>query len=190
MAHPSLALKRESSTGGRSSFTERGPALPDGQEVSVEIRPIEALPSVGWSDWLSIPRSDRVSWSSREHASSRRIWPGSRKSGCGDDELLGQHLELTPEDVAAIRQYALVPSGLRRAFGGWAEDSDELDEYLEWTRRALPERLRPWRWGSELPLGHGHLFGLPERKPYKHPWDIASGLSSRGRNYGKAKSLL
>jgi len=25
--------------------------------------------------------------------------------------------------------------GLRRAFGGWAEDGDELDQYLEWTRQ-------------------------------------------------------
>ncbi|MCI0685130.1 MAG: hypothetical protein L0Y71_23780 [Gemmataceae bacterium] len=25
--------------------------------------------------------------------------------------------------------------GLRRAFGGWAEDGDELDRYLEWNRQ-------------------------------------------------------
>lgn len=25
--------------------------------------------------------------------------------------------------------------GLRRAFGGWAEDADELEEYLEWNRQ-------------------------------------------------------
>ena len=25
--------------------------------------------------------------------------------------------------------------GLRRAFGGWAEDAEELDEFLEWTRQ-------------------------------------------------------
>jgi hypothetical protein len=25
--------------------------------------------------------------------------------------------------------------GLRRAFGAWAEDAAELDEYLEWNRR-------------------------------------------------------
>jgi len=30
--------------------------------------------------------------------------------------------------------------GLRRAFGGWAEDAEELDAYLEWNRqqRKLP----------------------------------------------------
>ena len=57
------------------------------------------------------------------------------EQGRTDGELLGEHPELTAEDVAAIRHYALVPSGLRRAFGGWAEDADELDDYLEWTRR-------------------------------------------------------
>jgi hypothetical protein len=25
--------------------------------------------------------------------------------------------------------------GLRRAFGGWAEDGEELDKFLEWTRQ-------------------------------------------------------
>jgi hypothetical protein len=25
--------------------------------------------------------------------------------------------------------------GLRRSFGGWAEDAEELDEYLEWNRQ-------------------------------------------------------
>lgn len=25
--------------------------------------------------------------------------------------------------------------GLRRAFGGWAEDAEELDKYLEWNRQ-------------------------------------------------------
>jgi len=27
-----------------------------------------------------------------------------------------------------------VPEGLRRSFGGWAEDAEELDKYLNWTR--------------------------------------------------------
>ncbi len=25
--------------------------------------------------------------------------------------------------------------GLRRAFGGWADDAEELDEYLDWNRQ-------------------------------------------------------
>ena len=28
-----------------------------------------------------------------------------------------------------------VPEGLRRSFGGWAEDAEELDKYLDWTRQ-------------------------------------------------------
>ena len=57
------------------------------------------------------------------------------ESGRTDEELLEQFPELTPDDVSAIRQYAQVPAGLRRAFGAWAEDEEELDKYLEWTRR-------------------------------------------------------
>ena len=33
-----------------------------------------------------------------------------------------------------MRHYAKVPEGLRSSFGGWAEDAEELDKYLEWTR--------------------------------------------------------
>jgi hypothetical protein len=33
-------------------------------------------------------------------------------------------------------QQELAPGeGLRQAFGGWADDGEELDEYLEWTRQ-------------------------------------------------------
>ena len=53
----------------------------------------------------------------------------------GDDEMLNAHPELVKEDLVALRNYALAPAGLRQAFGGWAEDAEELDEYLEWTRQ-------------------------------------------------------
>jgi uncharacterized protein (DUF433 family) len=53
-----------------------------------------------------------------------------------DDRQLRQlYPELTPADLEAIRQYARVPAGLRQSFGGWAEDAEELDKYLEWTRQ-------------------------------------------------------
>ena len=55
--------------------------------------------------------------------------------GRTEDELLRAHPELTREDVAAVREYAKVPPGLRRSFGAWAEDGAELDEYLEWNRQ-------------------------------------------------------
>jgi hypothetical protein len=37
----------------------------------------------------------------------------------------------------AIEEAGGLPAntGLRRAFGAWAEDAKELDEYLEWNRR-------------------------------------------------------
>jgi uncharacterized protein (DUF433 family) len=57
------------------------------------------------------------------------------EEGRSDEELRRLHPELTSEDVEAIRQYARVSASLRRAFGGWAEDVKELDEYLEWTRQ-------------------------------------------------------
>jgi len=57
------------------------------------------------------------------------------EEGKSDGELLHAHPELTPQDVNAVRAYAKVPLGLRRSFGAWAEESEELDQYLEWTRQ-------------------------------------------------------
>lgn len=49
--------------------------------------------------------------------------------------MLEDHPELTREDVAALRAYAQVPVSIRRSFGGWAEEADELEEFLEWNRQ-------------------------------------------------------
>jgi uncharacterized protein (DUF433 family) len=57
------------------------------------------------------------------------------EEGRTDEELRQLHPELTPADVEAVRQYARVPEGLRRSFGAWAEDAEELDQYLEWNRQ-------------------------------------------------------
>ena len=56
-------------------------------------------------------------------------------AGRTDQELQRLQPELTPADLEAVRNYSRVPEGLRRSFGGWAEDSVELDKYLEWTRK-------------------------------------------------------
>jgi hypothetical protein len=56
-------------------------------------------------------------------------------AGRTEDELLRAHPERTPPDVAAVREYAKVPAGLRQLAGAWAEDAEELDQYLEWNRR-------------------------------------------------------
>ena len=50
------------------------------------------------------------------------------------DRLRQLHPELTTADLEAIRNCALVPLGLRRSFGGWVEDAEALDGYIEWTR--------------------------------------------------------
>jgi hypothetical protein len=35
-----------------------------------------------------------------------------------------------------------VPEGMRRAFGGWAEDAKGLGDYLDWTRQQRKLRRR------------------------------------------------
>jgi uncharacterized protein (DUF433 family) len=56
------------------------------------------------------------------------------EQGRSDKEVRQLHPELTGIDVEAVRQYARVPEGLRRSFGAWAQDAEELDKYLDWTR--------------------------------------------------------
>ena len=55
--------------------------------------------------------------------------------GRSDEDLRQTHPELSDADVDAVRNYACVPEGMRRSFGGWAEDAEELDQYLDWTRQ-------------------------------------------------------
>ncbi|HEV3262023.1 MAG TPA: DUF433 domain-containing protein [Gemmataceae bacterium] len=64
------------------------------------------------------------------------------EEGKSDEDLLRAHPELTPDDVAAVREYAKAPLGLRRSFGAWADDAEELDKFLEEIRRArkIPRR--------------------------------------------------
>jgi hypothetical protein len=38
--------------------------------------------------------------------------------------------------------YSRVAPGIRRSFGGWVEDADELDQYLDWTREQRKARRR------------------------------------------------
>jgi uncharacterized protein (DUF433 family) len=57
------------------------------------------------------------------------------QQGKGDEELQMAHPELAAEDVAALRSYARTPIGLRRSFGAWADEAEEVDKYLEWNRQ-------------------------------------------------------
>lgn len=53
-----------------------------------------------------------------------------RESGLPD----GQQVSVTMRPAGEVG--TLPPGeGLKRAFGAWAEDADELDKYLEWNRR-------------------------------------------------------
>ena len=50
----------------------------------------------------------------------------------------GQEVLVTiePAQLGAEIQRELAPGeGLRRAFGAWKEESEELDQYLEWSRK-------------------------------------------------------
>ena len=127
---------------GRTIELESEAGLPDGQEVSVEIRPAEEAPR--WLERLVVDPSIRP---------GKLVVKGTRllaedlaglvEEGRTDDNILQQHPELAPEDVAAIRQYALVPSGLRRAFGGWADEAEEVDRFIEWTYQQRGVERRP-----------------------------------------------
>jgi hypothetical protein len=46
----------------------------------------------------------------------------------------GQQVTVTMQPVSQEEQLA-PGEGLRRSFGAWAEDAEELDRYLEWNRQ-------------------------------------------------------
>lgn len=51
-------------------------------------------------------------------------------AGLPDGQDVNVTIQLTPKDES------LAPGeGLRRSFGAWAEDAEELDRYLEWNRQ-------------------------------------------------------
>jgi hypothetical protein len=127
---------------GKTIELEQQPDLPEGERVAVTI---QHAPT---SNTGSIPGVER--WADRlvfdsTSSPTERIVKGTRlpaemlvaelKKGCHDDQMLETHPELSREDLAALRAYAETPIGIRRSFGGWAEDAEELDEFLEWNRQ-------------------------------------------------------
>jgi hypothetical protein len=138
---------------GKIIELEQEPGLPDGQAVSIELRPLDVPPKatsvVGvppvetWKDRLvydsSIDPLERIVKGTRLQAESL---VAELEAGRADEDLIKAHPELTAEDVQALRCYAKWPLGLRRSFGAWAEDTDELDKYLEWTRQQRKIRRR------------------------------------------------
>jgi hypothetical protein len=47
----------------------------------------------------------------------------------------GQEVNVFVQPVEPGEQRLPPGEGLHRAFGGWAEDAEELDAYLEWNRQ-------------------------------------------------------
>lgn len=127
---------------GRIIELDEDVGLPDGQAVTVSVQPGVASPAraiPGVEQW-----ADRLIFNSAV-SPTERIVKGTRlaadtlvaelEQGRSDDQMLEAHRELTREDVAALRAYAQAPIGIRRSFGGWAEDADALDEFLKWNRQ-------------------------------------------------------
>jgi uncharacterized protein (DUF433 family) len=128
---------------GKIIELDKAPGIPDGQTVSVEIRPIatntapdEPVSAPWWLERLDVDPAVKP---------GKFVIKGTRlladalieelEAGRSEQELLQLHPELTAADVAAILGYATIPLSMRRLFGAWAEDAEELDEYLEWTRQ-------------------------------------------------------
>jgi hypothetical protein len=54
----------------------------------------------------------------------------------------GQEVNVVVMPITALKP--LEPGeGIRRSFGGWAEDAEELDKYLEWNRQQRKIERRP-----------------------------------------------
>jgi uncharacterized protein (DUF433 family) len=132
---------------GKVIELEQEPGFTDGQTVAVEIRPLEEKLEASASP-SEVPRVEM--WLGRL-VFEPSILPGERvvkgthlaaealvqelAAGQTEEGLLKAHPELTREDLAAVRNYARTPVGLRRSVGAWAEDAEELDKYLEWARQ-------------------------------------------------------
>jgi uncharacterized protein (DUF433 family) len=131
---------------GKSIELSQETGLPEGQEVSVEIRPVPGRGSAPVFD----PAAPLPLWLERFDVDpavklGKFIVKGTHlladdlvqlvEDGRSDDEIQRLHPELTSEDVDAVRHYSHIPRGLRRACGAWAEDAEELDNYLDWNRQ-------------------------------------------------------
>jgi uncharacterized protein (DUF433 family) len=127
---------------GKSIELTEETGLPEGQEVSVQIQPISARhpqaepPAPWWLARLEVNPAVRPGKFVIKGTSLLADELVARvEEGWTQDKLLQTYPALAPEDVAAVREYARVPVEMRRCFGAWAEDAEELDQYLEWNRQ-------------------------------------------------------
>jgi uncharacterized protein (DUF433 family) len=126
---------------GKTIELEQELGLAEGQRVAVDVRLVDEPPA--WLERLVVDPAVNP---------AKLVIKGTRllvddlvrlvEEQRNDRQLRQLHPELTPADLEAIRQYARVPAGLRQSFGGWAEDAEELDNYLEWTRQQRTVRRR------------------------------------------------
>lgn len=126
---------------GKTIELEQELGFAEGQRVAVDVRLVDEPPA--WLERLVVDPAVNP---------GKLVIKGTRllvddlvrlvEEQQNERELRQLHPELTPEDLEAIRQYARVPAGLRQSFGGWAEDAEELDKYLEWTRQQRKVRRR------------------------------------------------
>ncbi len=47
----------------------------------------------------------------------------------------GQEVTVTVQAAAQVEPKLPPGEGLRRSFGGWADEAEELDKFLEWNRQ-------------------------------------------------------
>jgi uncharacterized protein (DUF433 family) len=131
---------------GKMIELEREPGWPEGEQVAVTIE--RAVPPQAKAKQAAIPAvelwADRLVFDSAvmpvermvkgtELAAERLV--KELELGRSDEEMLQAHRELTHEDLSALRYYAQTPVGIRRSFGGWAEEADELDDFMDWNRQ-------------------------------------------------------
>jgi uncharacterized protein (DUF433 family) len=116
--------------------------LPEGQEVSVEILPIIANPaqlrppSPWWLAHLEINPAVRPGkFVIKDTNLLVDELVAHLEEGWTEAHLFQVHPALTPQDVDAAREYAKVTVEMRRCFGAWAEDAEELAKFLEWNRQ-------------------------------------------------------
>ncbi len=127
---------------GKTIELDQEPGLPEGQEVTVEIQPILARsPATGtpppW--WLARLEVNPAVKPGKFIIKGTRLMADELvarlEEGRTEEELVRKHPELSPQDLAAVREYAKLPLEMRRSFGAWADDAEELDKYLEWNRQ-------------------------------------------------------
>ena len=126
---------------GKTIELETEPGLPEGQRIAVELRPLDEPPT-----WLGRFEVDAAVKPGKFLIKGTRLPVDDLvelvEEGRADDDLRQLYPQLMPDDLEAIRNYARIPEGMRRSFGGWSEDADELDEYLDWTRQQRKVRRR------------------------------------------------